>query len=73
MSKLLAATFGMDVAEIRDYRYQPGKYKKAIYAIGNDYFCVSRTKPKEPEGIIWSKHNDQFFTEPKNTVLWKGV
>jgi hypothetical protein len=68
--EVLAETFGWDIAEIRDYRYQ--RNVPAVYAIGELYYCVSSTKPKAGRdgSFNWVKYTDQFFAERANTVVW---
>lgn len=46
---IIAATFGMDSAEMEYYRYQMTRTSKAIYAIGNAYYTLEKTNPK----MIW--------------------
>ncbi|CAB4143088.1 hypothetical protein UFOVP435_58 [uncultured Caudovirales phage] len=70
-STIIATTFFMDVSGFEgDYRYQPGHTKKAIYSIGDVYFCVSKTKPKDEVGQPWQLAADQAVAERHNTKLW---
>jgi hypothetical protein len=43
----------------------------AIYAIGNDYWTASKTKPTW-EGLKWVAHKDQFWAEQAGTTIWKA-
>ncbi len=74
----LCATLGMDTSEMRDYQYQPGVFPRAVYAIGNTYFCVGKTAPKGSTmkhlgSLDWQKHNDQFWAEKSGTVIWEAT
>ena len=68
---VIAETFSCDVADIRDYRYQPGHTRQAIYAIGNSYFGVSSTTPKDEE-YAWTKALDQWSAQRHGTILWRA-
>lgn len=67
---VIAATFGMDSAEMEDYRYQMTRTSKAIYAIGNAYYTTGKNKPKDDMGGEWKPHQDQFWAGKGNTILW---
>jgi len=69
-SSIIAATFSTDSAGFEDCRYQPGRTSRAIYTVGNDYFAVGKTKPKDEVGKPWEKFSDQFWAEKYNTTLW---
>lgn len=72
--QVIANTLGLELTTSREfnneYLYQPGRTKKPLYTVGDDYFCVSKSKPKDDVGGEWVKHRDQFWAEQKNTVLW---
>lgn len=68
----LASTLGIDLAELIDYEYQPGRYVGKVYTIGEFYYCARR-HPVVIDGINWEKHEDQFFAERAKTVVWKGT
>lgn len=68
----LAATLGMDVAELREYRYQPTRTAIPVYAIGDTYYCVSQTNPGNLNGMNWERMSDQFWAEMAKTVCWKS-
>lgn len=66
---IIAATFYTDAASISEYRYQ--RYVSPIvYALGEQYFAVSKTKPKHDVAGEWLRHTDQFWAAKANTVLW---
>jgi hypothetical protein len=66
---VIAETFSSNVTDIREYRYQPGQTKQAIFAIGNVYYTVSSGEPKDKE-YAWEKAPDQWSAERHGTVLW---
>ncbi len=66
---IIAATFGWDVSEARERRYQDTRTKQPIYATGNEYYTVSKKTPKDTE-YAWRKAKDQFFAEQSGTILW---
>lgn len=68
---VIAETFSLDVADVREYRYQPGQTKQAIYAIGERYFTVSATPPKDKE-YSWKQASDQWSAQRHNTILWEA-
>ena len=67
---ILAETFGWDVSEVSECRYQ--RYTSpSVYSIGDRYFSVSKTKPKHGDvGNAWVKHTDQWAAERSNTIVW---
>jgi len=67
---VIAATFGWESSEVRDYRYQ--QYTApAVYAVGNEYFAVSKKMPRHSDiGGTWKPHSDQFFASKEGTTLW---
>lgn len=72
--EVIAATFGWDIGEVSDYRYQPGHTKQAIYAVGEHYFAVGKKKPTdltEYGEVEWELNPDQYWAEQKGTKLWR--
>jgi len=67
---IIAATLGDDVADVQEYRYQSTKTTRAIYAIGDFYYATGKKAPKDAVGEPWEMHDDQFFAEKNNTILW---
>ena len=49
-SHIIAATFSTDCAGFEEYRYQPTRTTRAIYTVGDDYYAVGKTKPKDVVG-----------------------
>jgi len=79
MSKLLeaiAATCNMDYesdAQFRsEYQYQSTRTKKPIFTAGDDYYCMSSTKPTDEVGSDWTLHTDQFWAEQAGSKLWRS-
>lgn len=72
----IAEHFGCDVADIRDYEYQPGTWTRKVYAgfDGNSYWSAGgKTPPRHrevPGGIVWRRVFSNF---PNNGPLWWGV
>lgn len=69
-NQVLAATFSWDVSEAKECRYQDTRTKCPIYSVGDKYYAVSKTEPKDKVGGPWRQHNDQYFAGKKNTVVW---
>jgi hypothetical protein len=52
----IADALGMDIADVRDGRYQPSKYPKpAVYVVGDDYYAVSDSAPRYCVGQPWER------------------
>lgn len=66
---IIAETLGWDIRELSEYRYQPGRTKQSLYAIGQQYFAVSPKLPKDKD-YAWMLHADQFSASKQNTKLW---
>jgi hypothetical protein len=67
---ILANTFGIDINDISDYRYQSTRTSQAIYAIGEQYFAIGKRKPKDVFNTSWEMFSDQFWAKQGNTVIW---
>jgi hypothetical protein len=74
---VIAATVGMELSELRDYRYHYGKTKRALFAVGDEYLATGANKPtpEEVDGLElnWQEHPDQFWAKEACTVLWVGI
>jgi hypothetical protein len=72
----LAATVGIDPAELSDYVYQPSKfYRPRIYAIDSRYFCTGKSKPAAGlhlAELSWTPTRDQFWAKKANTTIWEA-
>jgi hypothetical protein len=75
IARQIAEHFGCDVADIRDYEYQPGTWSRKVYAgmDGNRYWSTGGTKPPrycdEEGGITWRSVKSNW---PGNPDLWVG-
>lgn len=72
-SNIIAATGGMDAAEMKEYRYQSTRTNREIYAFADAYYCVAKKKPKDEDGFVWVQDEDQHFAKQAGTILWKSV
>lgn len=70
----LATHLGMDTAELTEYRYQPGRFTKTVYAVADSYYCagkdsLSLPKPTRESGmtISWAEVPDPYV----NGCGWK--
>lgn len=53
-AEVIAFVLGWDIAEVREYRYQPTKYAKIhVYAIGDWYYCATLSGQNPPKGWEW--------------------
>lgn len=52
MSKAkMAAALGMDASDFGEYEYQPGHWSHRVYAVGDEYFTLTRgQKPPRVTG-----------------------
>lgn len=53
-AEIIAFVKGYDFAEMSELRYQPSRYRIAIYVLGSDYYCCPSTGQKLPTA------NDEF-------------
>jgi len=75
-NSVIANTLEIDPVELRDYRYQQGRTRRAIYGIGDRWFAVGKTAPTDlvdRGAAAWVPHADQFFARRAGTVLWVSV
>ena len=69
----IAEHFGWDVADVRDYHYQPGTFSKRVYAgmDGNMYWSAGKLPPRERgvlhQTMVWRRVESNY---PGNGVLW---
>lgn len=45
----LANHLYMDMADMKDYIYQPGRYTRAVYALHDGYYCAVKDEKKLPQ------------------------
>lgn len=71
---LIAHSLGMDIADLRDYRYHYGLTRIPLYAVGNEWFCVKRTKPTPKDlhdmELEWEPYPDQGRAKDQGTIVW---
>ncbi len=61
-AEAIAFVFSSDVAEVREYRYQPTKHAKIhVYAIGDCYYCATLWDQDPPEGWEWNLINQSSY------------
>jgi hypothetical protein len=51
----IAFLTGQDFADMKDCRYQPTRYKVAVYVLGNDYYCSPAGKALPDVGYPWEE------------------
>ncbi len=68
-TQIIASTFGDDISEWKDSRYQ-WTTNPIVYENGGHYYAVKKTIPKHEVGSGWEKHPDQFWAEKAGTILW---
>jgi hypothetical protein len=68
-STIIAETYGMDSAEVVDYRYQETR-TRGIYNFSGAYHACGQRAPKEVFGEPWELAKDQFFAKHAGTKLW---
>jgi len=68
----LASALCMDVAELRECRYQATRTAIPVYTLGDYYYCTSQTNPGNLCGLKWERMKDQFFAEYAKTVCWQA-
>lgn len=71
----IAEHFGCDIADVRGYDYQPGRWNRKVYLgmDGNNYWSAGgATPPKHRDGgvIIWKSVQSNWFG---NQNLWVGT
>ena len=69
-ARILAQSWGWDISDVQEHRYQYGKTKRPIYAFDEGYYTVSTEMPKDSEYTwqIWS--GDQTIAKLSNTIIW---
>lgn len=66
----IAFLISWDLAEMSEVRYQPSKYRIAIYTIGSSYMACPRSESELPkEGFNWKPFGESygrmvFISEP---------
>lgn len=70
----LAATLGLTLSELSEYRYQPTRARMPIYTFGGYYWATGQRVPKygTDEGLTWEQHPDKFWGEQAHTIIWRA-
>lgn len=69
-AEIIADFLGMDLAEMKDYRYHYGHTSVPVYAIGQDYFCSPPTNSKPPKSFgEWKKEATLAF----DRIIYKAT
>ena len=68
-AEVIASTFGMDISEAREARYQTYT-APAVYSFGGPYYAVYKTKPRHAVGGPWRLCTDQFWATKAGSALW---
>lgn len=53
-ARAIAEVLGLDLADMKECRYQPTETKQAIYSIANDYYAAGK-KPTDWCGHPWQE------------------
>jgi hypothetical protein len=69
---VLASTFGWDISDLREYRYQQHRATIPIWAIGNRYFTVTKGDKPPRDERNWRKYSDQTFAAPNGMTIWES-
>lgn len=63
-AEIIAMHYGMDLADMADYRYQPTRYSQpAIYSLGPTDYVAAPSSGKMPEGycdLEWRKIGEEY-------------
>ncbi len=70
--RTLAERLGLDLAEISDYEYQPGRHgKTVVLAVSDFYWCA--TKPNRlPAGYEWTPVPDAYVEAHTSLQIFKA-
>jgi hypothetical protein len=66
---IIASTFGWDIAEVRESRYQDTRTKQPLFVLDGRYYTTSKDAPKDKE-YDWKQATDQFWAKQSDTILW---
>lgn len=74
---VIAETFYLDYAEMKDHQYKPGHYDKKVYTIGNDDYCACKIGEKPAKSIRAGTNDhdwvaiDSWFAEKIGWQVWE--
>jgi hypothetical protein len=68
----IAEHFGTDEESVRECEYQPGRFSKAIFAIGDEYWCAV-SEPARYNRRIFSRFGwiQIISAYDHKTILWR--
>lgn len=74
--QVIATQLGWDQSELEEYRYHYGRTDKAVYAIGEKYYCAT-PKDKQPakqnDGIQWEwKEKKSSYADSIGWIIWEA-
>jgi hypothetical protein len=52
--------YGWDIADVSECRYQPSRYKIAVYAMFDGYVCCPRMGASPPAGFQWVADGEAY-------------
>ena len=66
----IATHLGMDLAELKEHHYQPGRWTRAVYSMEDGYYCAVEHNWQLPEptrwqdgGLAWEEVPDAHINE----------
>lgn len=68
IATLLAEHFGWDVTDVRDSEYQPGRFTRKVYTLGNDYYSAGAKPPIDSDGFIVFARSFPSAYDPTVTI-----
>lgn len=66
----LATHLGWDVEDVKDTRYQPTRYKAAIFVIGDEYMTVCKVGKKPVKFELEWHPVESWITEKYNYLVF---
>lgn len=80
VASAIASHFGFDVAEARQYRYQPTRTPCAVYAVDDGYFTATKgaKKPREADDHFtgqwkWNEVAALGYAKAMGWHIWRHV
>jgi hypothetical protein len=72
-AEIIAETFGMDIADVKDSRYQAGRQSIPVYTVENDEYCCPPARMLMgalPKGFAWKRSPHQDAARAEGRVLY---
>ena len=75
-NEAFATHCGLDISEAKEYRYHYGKTSQPVWAINNEYYCVTKARQKPAthrDGMEWEwvEVADKILNE-NGYKIWKS-